>query len=258
MGLPQHLVSRRTVLGGSVALTAAAALPGCALGGRVAAVAFNPAVQSWFRDLSVVLGAEAVLRLAEHDVNETVAQWRAGMWDLYHTWFPDVQDNACVAGRTWLAEDGAPQFQLVQIPASIPIAGDACTSGESLYDPLTDICGVVIDKGSDGFYLPAWSWQSLAMFAHEQLDGLEGADLHQKAALLKVSLAPRSSQTETNQSWAKAVSYVSYETHLGPVDIAKVENPDHTYKGLLKISGFPDQVGASTVWEFDLPTRAAD
>jgi len=42
------------------------------------------------------------------------------------------------------------------------------------------------------------------------------------------------------------------------VDIAKIEKPNNSFIGVIKVSGFPDETRKGTVWEFPLPTRRGD
>lgn len=242
-------ISRRTLLGATLGLAALPIVSGCQ---AIASVASNPAVRGWLGELSATVGANIVTDLSKEGMDETARAWSNGVGKLYAKWFPDrySSDTACIFTRAYRS-DTSPVFLLVATVAS------AAECGTAPDDPLNDGCGVVINKGKDGLHLPSWSWQTLVMFAREMTRDKRNADLEQMKKLLSVALAPTSSKVKRDTSWASAVAYVSYMTHLGPVDIAKVENPDHTFRGLVKVSGFPDDVGSPTVWDFPLPTAAA-
>ncbi len=212
----------------------------------------NPAVQGWLSALSANLGAEILTDFSTKGIDATVKEWSTGLWDLYNFWFPDAGDNGCVGGYAYRAESG-PAFMLAST-FSQSLAGTSCQ--EASADPLNDGCGVVIDKGQDGFHMSSWAWQTLAMFCSESLRWKTGKDLNRQKALLRVALSPVSSRSDSHVSWAGAVAYVSYQTHMGPVDIAKIESPDHSFKGMIKVSGFPDDGNEGTIWDFSLPTQA--
>ncbi len=245
--LASAVVSRRTLAlaAGAVALTPLSS--GCQAAPAIVRAVFNPAVNNWLYQFGIALAATATVELGKDP------EWRKAFWTLYEQWFPEREDNGCVTSVTQMSEGPGPLFLLVATRAST----EPCKSESNRADPLNDGCGVVINKGEDGFHLPSWAWQSLAMFAHEITTDLSGADLERAKTLLQVSLAPTSSDTGRDQSWAKAVEFISYQTHMGPVDIARVENEDHTFSGLVKVSGFPDATGQATVWTYPIPTTLA-
>lgn len=249
MTQPSEQVARRTLLGGVLATAMAPALSGCQVVGSAVS---NPAVSGWLGQLSATVGANIVTDLSKEGADEAAEAWLTGFWKFYEKWFPERFANhaACVFAKAYRSE-ASPAFLLV---ATVTAAGE-CKKLPA--DPLNDGCGVIINKGKDGFHLPSWAWQTLVMFSEEMTRGKRDADLQQMKKLLSVALAPTSSKTKRDKSWASAVAYVSYMTHLGPVDIAKVENPDHSHRGLVKVSGLPDKVGAATVWEYPIPTEAA-
>lgn len=232
-----------------MATAIAPGLSGCQV---LAPIVRNPAVSGWLGQLSATVGANIVTDLSKGGVDETAKAWSTGVRKLYQQWFPKrAADQAgCIVTKAYRS-GASPAFLLV---ATLAAAGE-CRKLSA--DPLKDGCGVVINKGKDGFHLPSWAWQTLVMFSEEMTRGKRDADLQQMKKLLSVALAPTSSKTKRDKSWASALAYVSYMTHLGPVDIAKVENPDHGHRGLVKVSGFPDKVGAATVWEYPIPTEAA-
>lgn len=222
------------------------AVSGCQAIARVAAA--NPAVNGWLVALAANLGANIITDFSTSGVDSTVKEWSTGFWSLYHKWFPERGQNGCrqSVGRR---SDGSPAFMLVATISST----EECL--QATPDPLHDGCGIAINKGEDGIYLPAWAWHTIAMFCSDATRGEWGAGLERTRKLLSVALGPTSSHTAGDTSWANAVAYVSYMTHLGPVDVAKVEQPDHSFRGMIKVSGFPDQTRKGTVWEFPLPTR---
>lgn len=212
----------------------------------------NPAVQGWLVTLAATLSANIITDFSKQGDDATVKEWSTGFWSLYRKWFPERGKNGCV-GSLGRRSDGSPAFMLVRTVTQETPTTEACRQAEG--DPLHDGCGMVINKGEDGVHLPAWAWHTIAMFCSDVTRGKRGADLERTKRLLSVALGPTSSQTAGDISWAKAVAYISYMTHLGPVDVAKVEQPDHSFRGMIKVSGFPDQTRQGTVWEFPLPTR---
>jgi len=246
--IPTHKTSRRALLLGSAGAACVPLLGGCqAIGVALA----NPAVQGWLSALSANLGAQVLTDFSTKGIDATVNEWSTGFWELYHLWFPEAGDNGCVSAYAYRSEAN-PTF-LLAATYSQSLAGTRCNEAEG--DPLNDGCGVVIDTGQDGFHMPSWAWQTLAMFCSESLRWKTGKDLNRQKALLRVALAPVSSHADSQVSWTGAVAYLSYQTHMGPVDIAKIEKPDHSFKGMIKVSGFPDKVDEGTVWEYSLPTQ---
>lgn len=240
--------SRRTLLLG-VGAAALPVVPGCQMLGAAAA---NPAVQAWLVTLSATLGANIVTDFSKKGADATAQEWGTGFWSLYRQWFPERGENGCAVtpGRR---SEGNPAFMLVRTVAQETPTREACQQAEN--DPLNDGCGIVINKGADGLHLSAWAWHTISMFCTDVTRGQGGAGLERTKKLLAVALGPTSSHTDVATSWANAVAYVSYMTHLGPVDVAKVEQPDHSFHGMIKVSGFPDENRRGTVWEFPLPTR---
>lgn len=249
-GIRSQRLGRRPVLAGLTAVAAASVLPSCQMLGRAAA---NPAVRSWLRDLSVALGAEILVNLTEKTSN-AINEWGMGFQKLYKEWFPKAESVCSLPRETYLSS-ASPEFLTVPVSYGIiegRIAAGKCASP----DYLNDGCALVINRGQDGVYLPGWAWQTLLLFCDETTKDLSGKDLNQKCALLRVALAPTSSKVKEGATWSNAISTLSYETHMGPVDIAKIEQPDHSYKGFLKVGGFPDEKNVGSVWEFSLPSRA--
>ena len=243
-------INRRSLL---LAAGIASVLPvttGCQ---AVAVAAANPAVQGWLVALGANLGATIVTDLSKKGPDKTFSEWTTGFWSLYQKWFPDRGQNGCAGTRQAYLATGTPTFILVRTVAQQTSNLETCRNAP--YDPLNDGCAVVINKGMDGFHLPAWAWHTLAMFCSDMVKDKSGADLERIKALLRVSLAPISSQVARSTSWAQAVAYISYVTHVGPVDIAKIEKSDHSFNGMIKVGGFPDESRRGTVWEFVLPTR---
>lgn len=243
-------VSRRTLLAGVPATILLPGVAGCQAV-PAAAVALNPAAPGWLAMVAAALAATIVTDLSKEGLDATAEEWLTGYRELQSKWFEDGQ-RFCAEHSTAQRSE-SPSFLLLALGAAAIGADDICPD----MDPLTDRCVVLINKGADGLLLPSWAWQTLVMFSDDMITDLEDAELERMKALLSVALAPTSSQVEANQSWAEAVSYVSYMTHVGPVDIAKVERTDHTFAGLIKIAGFPDAVGEGSVWEFTLPTVVA-
>lgn len=249
-GLESQHLGRRYVLAGLTAAAAVSVLPSCQVLGKAAA---NPAVRSWLRDFSVALGAGTLVNLTEK-ISNAINEWGVGFQKLYKEWFPKA-DGACSLPRETYLSSASPEFLTVPVSHGVIkgyIAAGTCASP----DYLNDGCALVINKGEDGIYLPGWAWQTLLLFCGEMTKGLSGKDLNQKRALLRVALAPVSSKVKEETTWSNAISALSYKTHMGPVDIAKIEQPDHTYKGFLKVGGFPDEKDEGSVWEFSLPTKA--
>lgn len=243
---------RRVVLQAAAAAGLAPLASGCQAAG---AALSNPAVQSWLVGLASTLGATIITDLAKQGADKTIKDWSTGFWEAYHRLMPDrTQPGQECAYATGYRSEGTPAFLLIALVAAATSSRSECQASKS--DPLNDPCAVIINKGKDSFLLPAWAWQTLVTFAQDQTSSKRDADLQQMKALLSVALGPTSSKVESNRSWANAVAYVSYMTHLGPVDLAKVEKPDHSFTGLIKVSGFPDKQGFATVWEYKLPTSA--
>lgn len=192
--------------------------------------------------------------MSKQGVDAAVDEWSTGFWSLYEKWFPDRQGElACAALPSARLSNGEPPFICVKTPGDFT---GACETAPS--DPMSDGMAMVVNKGVDGVHLPAWAWQTMAMFCEGITRGKSREDRARLIALLTLSLAPVSSETHQDTSWAHAVAYVPYMSHLGPVDIAKVENPNHSFDGLIKVSGFPDKDNLPTVWDYKLPTRAAN
>jgi len=248
-----HRLDRRSLLRSAAIAASIPLVAGC---GAAAAVLKNPATQTWLATLAATLGANIVTDLAKEGPDEATKAWLTGFWELYAHWFPDRGDNGCAYTSECYRADATPAFLLIALVAAATPDAAACENAQS--DPLNDPCGVVINEGKDGILLPAWAWQTLVTFANDQTGSKRDAELEQTKALLSVTLAPTSSKVQSDQSWARAVEYVSYMTHVGPVDLAKVERPDHSFTGMIKVSGFPDKVGAATVWEYALPTTNAN
>lgn len=249
--LLDRLFSRRSALQATAAAICIAPLTtGCQAAGSALS---NPAVQSWLVGLASTLGATVITDLFKEGPDKTLKEWSTGFWEVYDRLMPDRTESRCVYTKGYRSE-GVPAFLLVALVAAATSGVSDCERQPS--DPMNDPCAVVINKGKDCFLLPAWAWQTLVTFGEDQVSGKHDAELQQMKALLAVALAPTSSKVESRQSWAKAVAYVSYMTHLGPVDLAKVEKPDHSFSGMIKVSGFPDKQGFATVWEYKLPTSA--
>lgn len=188
---------------------------------------------------------------SKHGIDQTVEEWGRGFWDLYGRWFPDADNFGCAGASFARRSQQIPEIMLVKL---LPWTHEGRCASTVAFNPLTDNCGVVINKGQDGILLPAWAWQTMLMFRSDITKGKSAEEKNRLDALLRVALAPVSSRTDSHTSWANAVASVSYLTHMGPVDIAKVEQADHSFNGLIKVSGFPDKTNQGTVWEFPLPT----
>lgn len=249
--MPSPLVTRRSLLCGAFAFASAPGLTAC----QAAPALLNPAVSTWFATLTATVGANLVTDISKDGVEPALAEWSTGFTGFTRRWFPSSESTCGWLSSAYRNEAASPPFLLVALSAQAMAGGVSCEDARA--DPLNDLCGVVINKGSDGLLIPAWAWQTLVMFASDMTVDLKNAELERIKTLLQVALAPTSSHSESNASWAGAVEYLSYTSLVGPVDLAKVEKPDHRFYGVIKASGFPDALGVATVSEYLLPTTAA-
>ncbi|SDN37530.1 hypothetical protein SAMN05216355_102167 [Actinomyces ruminicola] len=249
-------VSRRSLLTATAVTTAAGATSSCAALGTATEAAgaalSNPAVQSFLIQLAATIGAELALDWIRGDT-EPLSDWEDSIDAKWGEWHESDDVGWCSPLRVYVDNDSRPSIVVKRF-----YADDAeCKTSDRTRDPLNDHVGVFLDSGKDAVLLPAWAWQTVMMFAEQQRMGKEGADLKQVDQLLKLALQPTSSKTDSHETWANAVSTVSWGTVCGPVDVGRIENDDHTYRGIIKVAGFPDEFGESIVFENNLPTESA-
>ncbi|MGJ7442937.1 hypothetical protein [Aquipuribacter sp. MA13-6] len=237
-------LSRRTVLLGVPALGFVGAITaGC--GGPVVAAASNPAVQTWFLSLSAGLGANITTDVVKYGPDRAIEDWTTVFGGWLEKW-----GALGYYGTKGRAKDGdVSPVLLVRLTAV----------AEEGTDPLSDQVGVIINHGANGVLLDTWAWQTLAMFSEAFLEDRVDAELAEAKALLAVSLMPSGERAVEVTSPGNLVAAVTYVTAVGGyVELARVEEPDHTHTGRIKISGIPDQSGQARVQEFVLPVAAAE
>lgn len=237
-------IARRSLFA-AVGVTIAAGSSSCST------ASMNPLVKDFLVQVASTIGAEVVLGVGEK-FEGPFKDWASGISSKWNEWHGGEEIGECRAHEVVVDNAGRPTIIVVDFyPAYV--SDDACKGYSDPAYPLNQSCAVFFDTANDAVLLPGWAWQTLLMFVEQQKKDKEGAILKQTEQLLRLSLCPTSSRTEEHETWANAVSTVSWQTGVGPVDIGRIEKDDHTYKGVIKVSGFPDENGSPTVFEEDIP-----
>lgn len=249
-------VSRRALLA-VVGVSAVAGGSSCAAIRNFAEKSLsNPAVRDFLTQVAATLGAEIIMDVGEK-FEGVLADWRDGISLKWNEWANGEEIAHCRYSEVWVDNSATPTIVVVGFFSYVDASVEACKASSIKADPLNDYCAVFFDTANDAILLPSWAWQTLLMFADEQRSDKEGADLERIKQFLKISLSPISSHTEEHETWANAVATVSWQTNYGPVDIGRIEKDDHSYEGIIKVSGFPDGSKKPTVFKSDLPTEPA-
>lgn len=241
-------VTRRTLFAAAGVAVVATSSSSCSK----ASVASSPLVKNFLVEVASAIGAEIVLSVAEK-FEGILSDWASGIHSKWVEWKNNGEVANCRAHKVVVDNVDNPTLVVVNLHP-VYIVDNACGGrySDPMY-PLNECCAVFFDTAKDAILLPGWAWQTLLMFVEQQKTDKEGAILKQTEQLLRVSLRPTSSRTEEHQTWANAVSTVSWQTGVGPVDIGRIEKEDHTYKGVIKVTGFPDKSGSPIVFEKDIP-----
>ena len=203
--------------------------------------------------IASTIGVEVELEVTFGELKDLFSDLANGISSKWDEWRSGGEIGACRAHKVMVDNAGRPTIVVMDIDP-VYITDEICKAAEDPTYPLNQSCAVFFDTANDAILLPGWAWQTLLMFVEQQKIDKEGAILKQTEQLLRLSLCPTSSHTEEYETWANAVSTVSWQTGLGPVDIGRIEKDDHTYKGVIKVSGFPDEEGSPIVFEEDIPT----
>lgn len=234
-------ISRRALLASGVS----APLLGGGCGAAAPAVGpalSNPATQTFLVSVATSLGASAIEDVLKEGA-KGLEKWYGPTQEWITKW--NRKKKSYYYHEVFKSE-ASPAFLLVR------------TSLDANGNPLKDEVGVILNYGAEAVRLPAWAWQTLIMFSEAFLQGRDGANEAQARALMVAALAPTTSKVAKHATPAGAIATVSYQTKLGPVDLAKVEESDHSYSGVIKVSGIPDEALESIVSHYPLPTRVAD
>lgn len=235
-------IERRVLFGGFAGSTL---LGGCGAAapaaGPVAASLTNPATERFLAQVAIALGA-SVLEDALKEGSVGLKKWFEPTMKWITKWHGKSTFwwYSQVFGSTY-----SPGFLLVRI------------SKKESGNPLRDEVGIILDYGKEAIRLPAWAWQTLVIFSEDFLKNRTGADLAQARALLVAALAPSSSKVKTHATPTGVVATVSYSSKLGPVDILKIEEENHSFSGVIKVAGIPDAALESIVSHYPLPTKVA-
>lgn len=240
-----NFITRRSLFA-AIGVTIAAGSSSCST------ASMNPLVKDFLVQVASTIGAEVVLGVSEK-LEGPFQDWASGISSKWDEWYNGGEVAMCRAHEVVVDNADRPTIVVVDF-APVYVPDDACKGYSDPTYPLNRSCAVFFDTANDAVLLPGWAWQTLLMFVEQQKTDKEGAILKQTEQLLKLSLRPTSSHTEEHETWANAVSTVSWQTGLGPVDIGRIEKDDHTYKGVIKVSGFPDEEGSPIVFEKDIPT----
>ncbi|RRD47562.1 hypothetical protein [Tessaracoccus sp. OH4464_COT-324] len=237
---------RRNLIRATAAALIAPGLAGCQLG----AVISNPAVTEWLKGFASDLLAEAALDL----LTDVSAVLRDGFHKAYQEWLPG--DTASLTeldfGKVYCDQERTVLFAGVSDQRENQQRG----TNRGASDPRTDWCFIVFAQGEQSLKLPPWAWQGLHMFIQEMSTSAEAESGNRVRKLLAATLTPTALETNQVTSCAEAVEAVSYQGGYGPVDVALVEQPDHSHYVLVKAAGFPDAENGPTVAQYDLPTAA--
>lgn len=209
---------------------------------------------SFLAKVASAIGVEVKLEITFGELKDLFGDLASRISSKWGEWRSGGEIANCTEGRIVVDDTGHPTIVVASyFPAYV--TDDTC--GKRNLDPtypLNQSCAVFFDTANDAILLPGWAWQTLLMFVEHQKTDKEGAVLKQTEQLLRVSLCPTSSHVEEHETLANVASIVSWQTRLGPVDIGRIEKSDHTYKGIIKVSGFPDENGSPMVFEEDIPT----
>lgn len=235
-------LSRRSVLVGMPSLGILAAC-----GAPVASAIVNPAASGWLGQLGTALGASLIEDALKNGA-PALEDWYGPTMEWLSS--KGKEGTGYHGTNAYISDTAKPPFLVVRYhPNRTP--DDPAPHHKSY-------AGMILNYGDDAVDLPPWAWQTVVMFCDAFLANRDDPGLRQEAkALMQAALAPTSSDVERHHTWANAVHSMSYSSLLGPVDIAAVENEDHTLLGVIKAAGIPDGSMNAKVSHFPLPTADA-
>lgn len=211
----------------------------------------SPAVKELIGEVAKEVGADLVLKGIKYAANH-LSEWRNYIDSKVEEWVSDGRITDCddddedkdEGVSMWTDNPDSPTIIVKELHGSHSF----CEANSS-----NSCCAIFFNGASDAFLLPTWAWMTLREFAKKQYSDKEGADLKRRQAFLRLALRPSSSHVERHETLGKVVAdTVCWKTIVGQVDMAKIEKSDHTYKGAIKVSGYPDEKGPSAVDEIDL------
>ena len=226
-------ITRRLLVGSLASL----AIPSAAvsLGGCAAPIAV-PIAGAWLGELGTALSVAVAIEVLKYGAKIGIDKWKGTLGERL--------------GPGWYKGDG--YYRTAVAPALL--VATAATEAR-LNDPRTCDVVVILKKGSEGVRLPSWAWLTLSTFGNRYLEEGDKNLRYERAALAGYALAPSGIREKRVSLPGKLIAGVSYSTAIGGyVDLAKTENPDHTYTGSIKISGMPDTKGIARVEHYTLPS----
>lgn len=235
-------VSRRCLLVVAAASTVASTSSCAKIKNLAKNIGSNPTVQELIGEIAKEVGANVVLKIAKYTASH-LDEWRNNIESKVKEWASGGSVSSCDDDHMWTDNPDSPTIIVRELRGS----PSSCEANSS-----NSYCAIFFDAASDVVLLPMWAWMTLREFTKEQYSDKEGADLKRTQALLRMAIRPTSSRTDQHETPGNAVATVSWKTKEGQVDIARIEKDDHTYKGVIKVFGYPDENGLPTVVEMDL------
>jgi lipoprotein len=206
----------------------------------------NPRVQKFIKnaieEIAATVGADFVLDLGEY-VKDHLGEWKSYIESKVNEWVGEDAISDCDPSKMWTDDPDNPTIIVKEVYG--PSSSCEANSDDSY-------CAIFFSGASDAILLPTWSLITLHDFVIEQCEDEEGADLNRIKQLLKKTLCPTSSHTEQYETPGNTVETVSWRTQDGQVEMAKIEKDDHTYEGMIKVDGYPDESNSWTVRRYSI------
>ena len=232
----------RMAAGSTAMLGLGASVSACTAG--AAAAVFNPAVDTWLADLAGAIAATELTNFLNGGVKKLSEYW--------HKWFEGVNYSTKDYEFCWYDCYGhsIPPTVLVQVTKS----GEPKNySG----DPMVDGLLACVNYGKDSIYFEPWAWHALSMYVHSMTDGLSDQNLANAQRVCVTGLIPSGTRPKRGRSPENVVSWMTYDTRSGPVEIGKLLGADGNYLATVKAAGIWDANQQPLVRQFTLPTHSA-
>jgi hypothetical protein len=192
--------------------------------------------EGWLADLAVAVGAGEIVNILNDGLQHAWQAWGPGIRSTLRT---IIADGRAVPGVGWGHH----------VPPTIMVQ----TSSSQRGNPLTDQLVAFVNSGQDYITFSPWAWQMLWAFIHYLTNGLSGADLAMAKTACALTLLPSGTAPETGHSPENTVSWMTYQSHYGTVEISLIQNSDDSREGVITASAIPGSDGKPLTQQFTLP-----
>jgi hypothetical protein len=193
--------------------------------------------EGWLADLAYAVGAAEIVNILNDGLQYAWQAWSPGIKSTLR----EILANGryLPGGAGW----GHP------VPPTVMVRTSATKSG----NPRSDQMVAFVDYGQNYITFKPWAWQTLWAFIHSLTGGLSGADLDIVKTACALTLLPSGTAPEIGHSPENTVSWMTYQSHNGSVEIALARETDSSMTGIITASAIPGSDGNPLTQSFSLP-----